>query len=1191
MDITYYESGYIDDGYYNYVADASADLTSAFTLRRDAIANGPGTNNPDIPYVDRILNFDKTTLVSAFTVSTNPQDVNGFAITMFNTCTVSATAKVTKTTTIALQATSSVSFVGKETSNVTANLICTTTVTASGTRTKQGVAAFNTAFTATAAGITPNRRPRTTTAVGSAVTSATQKILGSHSLFIPNTSSRLDLGATGDFNIASGQEFLMEFFVYPTNTQTSGTVNDLVSYTDTSGRLIWQVTAGTGSPTDNSINFNFRQGAGTGTYTSFEVKTQSGFNTNNLWYWIRVSRFAGTIYITVRLRNAGGTWSSNFNSTSFAYNGAIGGSQYGTLSIGRNLGSSTFTGYIDEFYIGEDISFVNDPQFPVNSQTPVELTNGKNTETQVLFHFNGNFTDDMTGTVTAQAALTARATATINATDISSGRGTLVSATTLVANARDIASARANLQVTGINLVAVGKILASVASLQSTSTLTAVNRRIRLGTANLQSAFTLTAPALDLDIAQANLTSTFTVNATAREISSGRAVLTSASTLACTPTRVYLQLIYNSANASGYITSTGTRASAWGTPVHVNYWISIARNLTAGEEVVVYRSGSNQVVLRYNANLPDGSGANIDGLPRYQILVFNQTKWASQNLGSQIWYQRRSSFYYGAVLPTGWDATQWHNIHMPLSMNSMTQYLDDIGVNTNIEYYTGNLIRIDGALGTPAHNLTTISAVAQEQQVAGNITPSEYTQPGVSGGQWGEETNPVDLYLDQVWVKTHARTGSTSQSKWDTIPVSDFYNAGNEVPIPGGLTSSGLQAQVWLPWGTLLDRARSTSPTWDYTAFNRVVPGLIVTGSGTWTATTTVVARPVRIYQLGAGLSTRFTQTTVGLRLKRFVVTATATSTTNAQATKLAQLRGTLTSTSTISSSPLRIKQLAAGLSTRFTQTTNTVKAVRTNAGLSTQFAQITGNSRLRDVPVSTSANASITNSASRTARAQASLTAFDTVVAATAYTGRPRMFWETTAAMTTVAKVIPLINATLTANTLATAQGQNIQFGSAGISATSSMVIEPDYLRRPQAHLTVSSTVTVNNVRVRYMTSQLAVQAQQTTNNVRTRNNIVNTLSQVTVNITNQIVRLGTANLAVKADLLCSPFKLFRGEAHLTAFNTQLSLGEILHVDPYYQLWIKPEYRALWIEPETRILTPASETRVNKIRGYNYDN
>jgi hypothetical protein len=68
MDITYYESGYIDDGYYTYVADATAGLSSAFTLRRDVIANGPGTNAPEIPYVDRIVGFDKKALSSAFTI-------------------------------------------------------------------------------------------------------------------------------------------------------------------------------------------------------------------------------------------------------------------------------------------------------------------------------------------------------------------------------------------------------------------------------------------------------------------------------------------------------------------------------------------------------------------------------------------------------------------------------------------------------------------------------------------------------------------------------------------------------------------------------------------------------------------------------------------------------------------------------------------------------------------------------------------------------------------------------------------------------------------------------------------------------------------------------------------------------------------------------------------------------------------
>ena len=51
-----------------------------------------------------------------------------------------------------------------------------------------------------------------------------------------------------------------------------------------------------------------------------------------------------------------------------------------------------------------------------------------------------------------------------------------------------------------------------------------------------------------------------------------------------------------------------------------------------------------------------------------------------------------------------------------------------------------------------------------------------------------------------------------------------------------------------------------------------------------------------------------------------------------------------------------------------------------------------------------------------------------------------------------------------------------------------------------------------------------------------------------------------------------------------LTAFNTQLTVGEIINIDPALQLMIEPETRIRKIQQETRVLSIESETRVNII-------
>jgi hypothetical protein len=61
--------------------------------------------------------------------------------------------------------------------------------------------------------------------------------------------------------------------------------------------------------------------------------------------------------------------------------------------------------------------------------------------------------------------------------------------------------------------------------------------------------------------------------------------------------------------------------------------------------------------------------------------------------------------------------------------------------------------------------------------------------------------------------------------------------------------------------------------------------------------------------------------------------------------------------------------------------------------------------------------------------------------------------------------------------------------------------------------------------------------------------------------------------------------FKFTGIVADFLAFNTQLTLGEVINIDPYLQLKIKPEHRALKILQETRVKTIESETRVNTIK------
>jgi hypothetical protein len=87
-------------------------------------------------------------------------------------------------------------------------------------------------------------------------------------------------------------------------------------------------------------------------------------------------------------------------------------------------------------------------------------------------------------------------------------------------------------------------------------------------------------------------------------------------------------------------------------------------------------------------------------------------------------------------------------------------------------------------------------------------------------------------------------------------------------------------------------------------------------------------------------------------------------------------------------------------------------------------------------------------------------------------------------------------------------------------------------------------------------------------------------TMSAGTITVTPVFTAGASGQLTAQAELTSAPVKFTGIILTLTAFNTQLTVGDVINLDPALTYVIKQETRELQILPETREYLIASETR-----------
>jgi hypothetical protein len=188
----------------------------------------------------------------------------------------------------------------------------------------------------------------------------------------------------------------------------------------------------------------------------------------------------------------------------------------------------------------------------------------------------------------------------------------------------------------------------------------------------------------------------------------------------------------------------------------------------------------------------------------------------------------------------------------------------------------------------------------------------------------------------------------------------------------------------------------------------------------------------------------------------------------------------------------------------------------------------------------------------------------------------------ESTTALTAQAERTTRDQIALEANTALDAINSRIRYNFSLQSSEFNLSIGGEKLQLAGAELISITAQTTNtaNSKITGASAQLSTTTALTASADRSRNNIVLQVSAGTLVCDNQVLRLATATLNVESEIIASPTFIVRITVEFTAFNTQLTVGEVLNLDPALTYLIPQETREFQILPETRLYYIASESR-----------
>ncbi len=861
--------------------------------------------------------------------------------------------------------------------------------------------------------------------------------------------------------------------------------------------------------------------------TNTETDETGGTATTlNAWNWVVVTRTGTTLEIYV-------------NGTQRAVDAthSVGSAATGKfLRIGDNGGSGGAVGYLDGLHItvGSTIS----------TATPTEDTLAGTANSELLLNWNGTWFDQSNSSVESGAATLSTSATVSGAANKLVGTGVVLNSTATV--------------------TAQGLIVAEAsADLSSVSELTAAGLRTRTTDVALTSEFTVTASAEDLDLAEALLSSTSTLSATAtvtKQAASGiastatvtaqaQATKSATATLAAEGFVVAVGLDLDLASAQ--LVSTATLAcSAIKTVTTGSTQISAFTQTAQPLRILQFASAQSSAftLQSFETRLKDVFVNSALGQVYFRNTLSTDGNY-SVNEGDKF---IRAAFRNNAA-PTGLEGDLFAIAFWASGNGYIWQNAAELSVRADIllndsdqfVYRQGTLTRTWSGIDTLANNHYLLYddhlyVNGQDQgapTVSGSGTPRIYRVHSRYLGFRAEELNLGEFLASttsgfQGAVAQYVMWAGPSNVQQELF-VPDFTQSSERQKLYNNgyvdIGSDGTATGLFRPWDYFklenYTDLLQRGAAYSGSADWRILGGTFVFSGDTYRSILAYTATEEDDTGPFAAISTL-----TAAAISVFVVTANlnTTATVTATANKLIGIIESLDAAATVTTAGNRLRFASADLTVTGSELVIAVKTGRTLVDCAV-VATMTTQARA-DFEASASLNSTATVACNATAikSAQALITSQFTT---TTVNGRLR---DNAIAASTVA--------TLTA----TARKDTV--GIAQLQTTATLTGSPFTTHNGQASLTSNVQVTANAIAGYIASSNMSVTATLTVSAARTRSTT----------------------------------------AAFTAFNTQLTIGTKITLDPYYQLVVARELSVKKIQQETGILTVDAENRLNTVQAEN---
>jgi hypothetical protein len=418
-------------------------------------------------------------------------------------------------------------------------------------------------------------------------------------------------------------------------------------------------------------------------------------------------------------------------------------------------------------------------------------------------------------------------------------------------------------------------------------------------------------------------------------------------------------------------------------------------------------------------------------------------------------------------------------------------------------------------------------------------------------------TSPIP-YKDNIQVFNGATSGDDSSTGYwtyapDSLTITDL--------TPGTFTVFLLQAQNTSPHsgGGVVEILGYTTPVW--TNYEYLTP---VSAIGYWDSTASLSAQISRTRTAGSTQTAVSTLVGAGTLLIRAEATLTAQVSASITAVKTARITRALTATATQTADIRRLRSSAVSLSA---QATISASASKFTGVASTQIATATQ-----------------TTAAERFRSSVVSLQAISSKLTAAVTNATGTVLLESQATLSCLAIKTADLPSFLTATTAVSAEVRKVVRVDSQMSAQTSIQVTVEKIIVGSSSMSVTATHSAQVRRIAGLSTALSSSTQISAQAQRNRRAIIVYQSQFALSAAGQRIRPFEAQVNSRFTGLFVFGKITRITANLSALNFQITVGDVINLDPALTYIVPQEHRTLIVKPESREYLIEPETRIYKL-------